>query len=342
MIISLGESVLEGLVKYLSNPLKTGVYHSQLIVDFSALEKLLRDTAAIPKKPTSQSKELIKAADSIKKEDYLDLDEITDNFGKAIGYFIQLKECPKEILRYVVGQKEDPVYKRMLLSKEGFSIYRGRIYRRRHRLRLPQVFESHILDDINDVMVIETEESDEENVLLFKITTIKEKGLLIFHKFLKCVPHIGDTVKEIRKRKTYSSRYTFRPYPFAVQLWLENQKVITVPKDLRDFLRGSIRYHCEEEWRTSIVLSAIAVESVLADLYEEEFKEYAPNIPLGELYHKVKDKINFASDIKGAIEMVNEARISAVHRSRFPVSDREATNALYGSTTFIMWYSSNY
>jgi hypothetical protein len=115
-----------------------------------------------------------------------------------------------------------------------------------------------------------------------------------------------------------------------------------VPKDLRDFLKGSIRYHSEEEWRTAIVLSAIAVESVLADLYEEHFKEYAPNVPLGDLYYKVKDKIKFPTHIGGAIEMVNEARISAVHRSRFPVSDREAINALYGATTFIMWYSSDF
>ena len=115
-----------------------------------------------------------------------------------------------------------------------------------------------------------------------------------------------------------------------------------ITEDLRDFLKGSMRYHSDEEWRTSIVLSAIAVESVLADLYEEEHKTYAPNVPLGNLYDKVKGKVKFPPEVMKAIEMVNEARISAVHRSRFPVSDREATNALYGSTTFIMWYSSNY
>ena len=331
---------MEHIVKYLSNPLQTGVNYGQLIVDFSALEKLLRDIAAIPKKSTSESKELIKTADSIKEEGYLDLDEIKEHFNKAMAYFVLLKECPKEIPQYLFGQKEVP---RRIFVHRGRIVARGGVYRRYRRLlRLPQVFESHILDDVNDVIVVEIGETGDGNVFLFEITTIKEEGFSRFHNFIKCVPHIGDTVKEIRKRKTYSSRYTFRPYPFAVRLWLRHEKTVTVPKDLRDFLRGSIRYHSEEEWRTSIVLSAIAVESVLADLYEEQYKEYAPNVPLGDLYYKVKDTISFPSHVTGAIEMVNEARISAVHRSRFPVSDREATNALYGATTFIMWYSSKF
>ena len=332
---------MEHIVKYLSNPLQTGVYHGQFMADFSDLEKLLRDIAEIAKKHKSESKELIDVADSLKKgEDYHDIGE---TLSKALEYFVRFGECPEEILEYIIG-------------KEGLSAHPAvgetRLLRRRmrrlrflrmRRLRRPwEAFRSHIFDDINDVAVIETEETADENVLSIEITTIKEEGLTRFENFIKCIPHIGKKVAEVRKRKTYSSRYTFRPYPFAVRLWLGHGKTVAAPKDLRDFLDGSIRYHSEEEWRTSIVLSAIAVESILADLYEEHFKEYAPNVPLGELYYKVKDKLKFPPQIVSAIEMVNEARISAVHRSRFPVSDREATNALYGATTFVMWYSSEF
>ena len=87
-------------------------------------------------------------------------------------------------------------------------------------------------------------------------------------------------------------------------------------------------------------MSAITVESGLADLFEEIHKKPAPDDPLGKLYGKVKNEAGFPDRIETAIEMVNEARISAVHRSRFPVSDREATNALYGATTFTMWHNS--
>jgi len=286
-------------------------------------------------------------ADELSGGVYLPAELLQGYFAKAMALLVRSKDCQKEMTEYFFGKKGKPIsffleddFKRSthLLKKTatsklpfGFSF----------PMRPLPVFKSRIMKDINDAIVIESGQVKMRQ-LSFDITSITEKGAKRFINFLKCVPYIGETVNEVRSRKTFSSRYTFRPYPLAVQLWIESEKAITVPEDLRDFLKGSMRYHSEEEWRTSIVLSAIAVESVLADLYEEEHKTYAPNVPLGDLYYKVKDKVKFPPEVMKAIEMVNEARISAVHRSRFPVSDREATNALYGSTTFIMWYSANY
>lgn len=342
--MALGVFDLETVAKYLSNPLLSGVFYAHFEADFSTIDELLKDVIAVSKKYKAESAELMKLASDLKGEDYIDIDSIKESLSKAIFLLARQKECPKEIAEYVLGKE---ALKQLAESPEHYIQDRMRMFRyRRYRMRRAyhafEVFESHILRDINDVIGIETEETEEQNVVSFEVTTIKEEGVTRFANFLTCIPHIGDTVKEIRRRKTHSSRYTFRPYPLAVRLWLGHRDAVNVPKDLRDFLRGSIRYHSEEEWRTAIVLSAIAVESVLADLYEEQLKEYAPNVPLGELYHEVKDKIKFPKHIGEAIEMVNEARISAVHRSRFPVSDREAINALYGATTFIMWYSSDY
>jgi hypothetical protein len=78
-----------------------------------------------------------------------------------------------------------------------------------------------------------------------------------------------------------------------------------------------------------------------ADIYEEEFKEPAPDVPLGALFQKVTSKVTFPDEIITSINMTNESRIAAVHRSRFAVSNREATNALYGTMNFILWHSSN-
>lgn len=141
-----------------------------------------------------------------------------------------------------------------------------------------------------------------------------------------------------KEKQHFSLRYVYRPYAFAVQLWLESETSATVPQDLKSFLNGAIRYIFSAEWRTSIVLSAIGIESVLADLYEENFKEPAPDTPLGDLFTRVKTKISFPSEIVKAVDMTNSARIAAVHRSHFPVSDREAINALFGATNFIMWH----
>jgi len=312
------------------------------------VEQLLKEVAEVAKKHKSKEWRVLhrRMEDSErhrKAQVPFMLSESIEHISVAIYHLAQFEECPKGILDYAIPPETVAYFKEKLgrpIPKE--VILRRLAYTRPRRGKLFGIFAPRIMSGINDVVAIDIEEAEDRDAILLATTSTKEEGLERLEKFIKSIPHLGDTVKEVRKRKTNSSRYAFRPYPLAVRLWLGHESAITVPKDLKDFLRGSIRYYSDEEWRTSIVLSAIAVESVLADLYEEQHKEYAPSVPLGDLYHKVKDKIDFPPYIKNAIEMVNEARISAVHRSRFPVSDREATNALYGSTTFTMWFSSNY
>lgn len=333
---------MKTVIEYLTSPLKIGVYHAQFRVDFSNFGKLVGDIAAIAKKHKAESKELSEMVkifeESIPSSTYI----IKEAFATALENFMRFNECPKEIFEFVLGKKVSDEDEAVTADSRRFLWYRMRLSRARHAKRPWEVFESHIFNDLNDVAVIDIEETTGKKVLSLEVTTLKEDGLTRFQNFLKCIPHIGDCVTVIRKRKTYSSRHAFRPYPLAVQLWLGSEEAIAIPKDLRDFLNGSVRYYSGEEWRTSIVLSAISVESILADIYEEVFKDYAPNVPLGELYYKVKDKVKFPPHVVGAIETANEARISAVHRSRFPVSDREATNALYGATTVVMWFSSDF
>jgi len=207
---------------------------------------------------------------------------------------------------------------------------------RRFQRELGRVFSSHLLRDVRDVVLIEKERLD-GGKWLFDVLTIKESGLSVFKNDLKCIPSLG--IKSLKERQQFSQRYVFRPYPWAVQLWLQDESSIIVPDDLKSFLQGAIRYFFSSEWRTSIVLSAICVESMLADLFEEEQQEPAPDTPLGDLFRQVGEKIDFPPDITRAIHMVNEARIAAVHRSRFPVSDREAINAMSGAANFAIWYS---
>lgn len=322
-------------MEYLSHPLQSGVHYVHSSVDFSGYEQLIRDTAK-KTKDKAEASELIKTANEIKEGYFSFSKELSSSFNRLVSTLARAKDCPKEIFEYVIGHGE------IQAEQERISLLRRRSLFYRLRRRPFEWFKGRIFEDISDAISIEMEEAQAENVICFEAISLKESGLLRFCDFLRSIPYVGNTFKEIRKRKTHSSRYVFRPYPLAVRLWLDSNLAVTVPKDLRDFLLGSIRYHSEEEWRTAVVLSAIAVESVLADLYEEHFKKYAPNVPLGNLYEQVKGNVKFPAHISQAIEIVNEARIAAVHRSRFPVSDREATNALYGSTTFLMWYSTEF
>jgi hypothetical protein len=198
------------------------------------------------------------------------------------------------------------------------------------------VFESRVVSGLHDVIVVE-KKPIEGGKWLFDVITIKQEGLAHFKKKLQSIPPIAEKMVIKKEKQHFSMRYVFRPYPWAVQLFLDSDAGITIPRDLKSFLSGAIRYVFSAEWRTSIVLSAIAVESVLADLYEEENKESAPDTPLGDLFNQVKTKVDFPADVARAVEMANNARIAAVHRSHFPVSDREANNALFGATTFLLW-----
>lgn len=339
--------------------MKAGVYNSQFSVDLSGTEQLYRDLAEIAKSHKVSSEEFTKTANSI-KEGELDGEEIMGKLSEGLLYLLEMEKdkCPKEIYDYLSAssaflrrsryihryvRRGYVSYARTLGTMKRFPVHASpREYLFWERTRGDE-FKSHRLEDVKDVLWIVRQEPDEGNLWLLDITTIKEEGTRKFVNFVKSIPHIGKTMKEIKKRRTFSSRFTFRPYSLAVSLWLEDQETSTVVhEDLRNFLQAAIRYYSNEEWRTSIVLSAITVESMLADLYEEKYQDYAPNVPLGELYKEVTKKMTFPQEIARNIMMANEARISAVHRSRLPVSEREATNALFGATTFTLWYFSQY
>jgi len=317
--------------------MKTGVFNCQVTLDLSKIGKLyeylLEHVKSRQVKPRIR-RELRKLQ---KDNAYFSFNEALGKFSHAVYDVLEMKKYPNEIEKLYDWQTKD-------VTEVSFEE------------PIPEIFSPTILSDINDVLSIEilkpakdeTEDVvldfDELNEIALDITSVKKEGATFFLKCLKTIPVIGKTaVVGKNPTETHSSRYTFSPYALAVRLWLEKEASKFIPKDLRDFLTNSSKYYTSEEWRTSIVLSAIACESLLADLYEEEYREPTPSkATLGELFERTKKKVDFPQNIAEAITMTNNARISAVHRSRFPVSDREATNALYGATNFAMWYFSRF
>lgn len=330
------------IIKYLRNPMEVGVYNYKCILDFSTLDDYLKSLIDKYKKSLEGKKGVLKSVSErrisrlseILKEFEEELEVVSDEeffeaLTKTFQSFAILDDFPVDLINLFYRERE-----RKLPS--------GKI----RKIRIPRghptnIFASRIDTGIKDVFAIEKEPINGMK-WLFDVVTIKENGLLAFKKYAECIPPIKERMKVLKERKQFSTRYTFRPYPLATRLWIEDEVSINVPSDLKSFLQGAIQYIFSNEWRTSIVLSAICVESVLADLYEETHKKPAPDVPLGDLFGQVKGKIDFPSDIVRAIEMTNDARISAVHRSRFPVSDREAINALYGATNFTLWYVSQF
>lgn len=324
--------------------MEIGVYNHKSIVEFSGVSDYLEGLIDQYKKSYEKSKEKREYPRRIFENKLSKLGEVLEQLKEESPRYPPFFETLMRTFGEFAILDEFPEDLRDLFYKEReFRLHSGRVVKRRVRTyrRPPAIFESQIIPRINDVIAIDKDYID-EGKWLFDVVTIKKDGLSVFKKYFQCIPVIKKGMKVLKEKRQFSTRYAFRPYPLATRLWLQESASIAVPSDLKSFLHGAIRYIFSGEWRTSIVLSAITVESVLADLYEEKNKVPAPDIPLGDLFHEVKKKIDFPPDIVKAIETTNKARIAAVHRSRFPVSDRESINALYGATNFTLWYSSQF
>jgi len=321
--------------------MKVGVYNHKSIVDFSNVMGYLKGTIEEYKEKVKEKKRgpLKQIIESIIARLSESLENLEDQDWSDEKFFSNLLSTILTFARYTEKFREEDMANLFYVRPE-IKFKNGHVIPPLLRRAKP-IFDSRILPEVKDVVSVEKERINEKQ-WLFDVVTIKKNGLSVFKKSLKSIPTIKEQMKILKERQHFSQRYVFRPYPLAVQLWLKDEASVTVPQDLKRFLEGAIQYFFSSEWRMSIVLSAIAVESILADLYEEKNKKSAPDTPLGDLFRQVKEKIDFPSEIIRAIQITNDARISAVHRSRFPVSDREAINALFGAVNFALWYSSQF
>ena len=330
---------MDYIMEYLKNPIKIGVCSCKARIDLKPYNKL---AAYIVERCKRSERTRIRSY--IKPDSYFSMKALLNKLSYALNELSQIEKCPKTISSFrekcSSGSKEKlPLHEQIFAEKP-----------------LIEILEPLILSEHNDVLSINVVSPSEDEFelpifcyedlepLIVEIISVKDRGAKLFLKFLKSIPHIGNRVEVIKAlQKTFSSRFSFQPYPLAVRLWLQENGKTTIPKDLQDFMDRAAVYHALNEWRTSIVLSAIVVESLLADLYEESYQEPSPErATLGELFEHVKKKVNFPSYIADSILKTNNARISAVHRSRLTVSEREATNALYGAVNLSMWYLSNF
>jgi len=311
--------------------METGVYNHKSVIDFSSVSDYLKELLAKYQKSQRARREtkyrFFESGVDILKRTLEQLDRLSPRREK---YF----ELLTETLCDFAAHCECPEDMTQLFSREFGITISGRKIR---RPRPTPIFDSRIIPETKDVVSVERQHIDGGR-WFFDVTAIKDSGISAFKKAVACIPPITERIKIVREDRQFSSRYSFRPYPLAAKLWLQDEVSISIPSDLKSFLTGAIDYLSSNEWRPSIVLSAIAVESMLADLYEESHRRSAPDIPLGDLFQLVKTKIHFPEDIVVAIDLTNRARIAAVHRSRLPVSEREAINALFGAVSFARWH----
>ena len=200
------------------------------------------------------------------------------------------------------------------------------------------------LPSCQDAMHISSEEHRE--IFIVEVASVKEEGSNRFLKFLSDVPEIDKGLRKIIKEIQHSSRIVFRPYPAAVSAWTAGALAAErLPRYLLQYLKAATRYYNAKEWRTSIVLSAIALETLLAEMFEDEFHRQADDIPLGALKDKIVESFKlqnrgsaFPNEVLEWIDKTNDARIAAVHRGSIQLSGREALDALRGLVKVAFWH----
>lgn len=179
------------------------------------------------------------------------------------------------------------------------------------------------------------------NALALNVTTIKSDGLAQIRKMLSSVDYVGKSLKQLVEKQRFASGFSFEPYPAAVYVWRHGLAHQVVPETQLQLLEASLQYFGRKEWRASIILSATAVESILAEMHEEQLKDFPPErATLGELSFILKQRgeLKYPSDIEQRINQLNQARIAAFHRSTIHVSMKEAISALMAAVQFFLWH----
>lgn len=186
-------------------------------------------------------------------------------------------------------------------------------------------------------------ESATDSILILEMVSIKTVGVQKYLELLKLLGFSEANCQVILPpTKIHSSRYAYAPFVPIMEMWLSASHARKVlPQYLIEYLRASMSYFKKSEWRTCIVLSAIAVETVLAELYEEEFHKSAPDQSLGVLHKSITNKIGkdqLLTPVDSHIKRVNAARIAAAHRGTRQVSQRESIDALRAAMKVAIWY----
>lgn len=317
------------IVEYLNNPLKHGVFTQNFSFSIYSVESLVKKWQPKIQKEYPRGYTPIDTFNFKEFVDYeywVDFETSIYNLNNIIRFINMQKRLEKQ---------EHPIRKwsDVLVETSGHLFHKKEV-------KLEHFPDYASMLEINDAINIS--KIGREKKVFLTVTTVGKRGNLCFNEFVKSIPEIGEKIDFSEIRKRHLQRFVYRPYPPALFLWINVIGFHQVSEPERQFLNGAISYFRHAEWRTSIVLSAIAAEIILAELYEENFHKEAPDVSLGRLIELLKEKNTLEPEIENAITITNEKRIIAVHRSQITPSEREAIDSLFGAAKLALWYSSRF
>lgn len=325
------EDVVKDMVEYLNNPLRHGVFTQNLSFSIYSVDALVKKwKPKIRKKYESYSgitpTYTFDFREFVDYEYWVDFETSLHNLNNIIRFVnmqrrLEKEEHPIRMWSDILAETLEHIFYKKEVKLEHFPNYAS-------------------LLEITDAINISKVGRDKK--VFLNVTSVGKRGIECFDKFMKSIPELGEEVDFSKIQERHLQRFVYRPYPPAVLLWINVIGFHKVPEPVRDFLNVAVSYFRHGEWRTSVVLSAIAVEIILAELYEENFQSEAPDVSLGKLIELLKEKVAFDREIESAVSLTNEKRIIAVHRSQIEPSEREAIDSLFGATKLTLWYSSHF
>jgi len=302
----------ETIIEFLRNPIEAGAYHTHIIITKQQIRSLWKYLKSYSKKKRKR----FKIEDPfIGVEDLFYLDfpfNLSESMDHMLNFLYGREDlCPEQVFEWadygtVVMQPEYD-----LEEEEEYYFFPPKIY----------------FMDISDAMSIEVNARAYPDFVM-DVVTLTPKALSIFKSFLNSIPTFENKIKMTNESKRHSGKYVYQLYPAVAALWVDCFSHYQLSEDIIDLLKASLDYFYQREWRTSIVLSAISVEAVLAEIYEEVFHQEAPPIPLGELKLKIIDKKDLPKEATRPLKTLNDMRRAAVHRGYTALTVKEATHAL--------------
>jgi hypothetical protein len=289
---------MESLVKYLENPMEAGICRCVLHIDFSKVKDYfkeiidgLRNTeeevfSKYPLKSPDIQRTIIDLENNLAEPlSMMEKDKYDERFFKWLfkafyEYYVISKNSPQSVRRLFVQEDNTPEYRSWGPVKS--------------------LFESHFSEEYSDVVLIKRTLLD-DYYWEFDCSTLNEETMKDFLEKLYLIPTLKGNIDRNENKVHFSERYVYKPYPLAVKFLLTHDSPTATPEELKNYLSAAVKYFLSQEWRTSIVLSAIAIESQLADLFEEAKHKRAPDVALGKLFENVGKDYHFPQEITDAV-----------------------------------------
>jgi hypothetical protein len=173
-----------------------------------------------------------------------------------------------------------------------------------------------------------------------QIWSVNEEPIKVYQNSLSKI-FGSESVSLATNEKKHATRMVFEPFLSAVYAWAHHkasQKII--PNYLVSYVGAIDSYHRKQEYLTSVVPANVALETLIAELWEEILHSEAPDVPLGALkveFERKKPNI-FPKEIADWIVKSNSARIKAVRRGGGQPSVQDSLDSIRALTKVALWH----